>query len=69
MAGRKARRIAKTFLIVFIGHTLLCDVGAFVLGRFTTVDTWIALILVIGAALLVTCLLEKPWKEDPHDKL
>lgn len=69
MGGRKAKRIAKTFLIVFIGHTLLCDVGSFVLGRFTTVDTWIALLLVLGAAMLVTGLLEKPWKENPHDKL
>jgi dolichyl-phosphate-mannose--protein O-mannosyl transferase len=56
------KRLVRTFLTVFIGHTLLCDVGSFVLGRFTTVDTWLALLLVVFAAILVTCLLEKPWK-------
>ncbi len=60
----RRRHFVVTFLTILIGHTLLCDVGSFVLGRFTKVDTWIALILVVGAALLVTCLLEKPWKHQ-----
>jgi len=61
------KRFAKTFLVVFVGHTLLCDVGSFVLGRFTQVDTWVALLLVVFAALLVTCLLEKPWRKGDRD--
>jgi biotin transporter BioY len=56
-------KFLKTFLIILVGHTLLCDVGAFVLGRFTDVDWRIGIGIVVLAALIVTCLIERPWSK------
>ena len=53
----------KTFITILLGHTLICDVGAFILGRFTTIDWQIAIPIVIFAALVVTCLIEQTWKK------
>jgi biotin transporter BioY len=54
----------KTFLTILVGHTLICDVGAFVLGRFTDIDWRVGIVIVIMAALAITMILEKPWIKD-----
>lgn len=48
---------------MLIGHSLICDVGSFLLGRFTTVDWKLAIPIVILGAVVVTFLLEKPWRK------
>lgn len=64
MDRKRLKGIIKTFLTIFIVHTMICDVGAFVLGRFTTIEAWIGLPLVVAASIVLTLVLEQPWKDS-----
>ena len=60
-------KFIKTYVIVVLGHGLICDVGSLLIGRWTTVTLWIAIPIVIAAGLVVTCVLEKPWHKGECD--
>ena len=60
-------------MVVVVGHALICDVGSFVLGRYTTVTWMLGIPIVIVGGLVVTSILEKPWRKgechaDPNAK-
>lgn len=66
MDVEKARSVVKIFLTVLLVHSFVCDGGAFALGRFTDIQWWVGLPLVIIASATVTLILEKPWKKSHH---